>query len=188
MNRATLLIALLITLNTTAQVESGTIRVVKTKTPDDTYFEFMRENPQWRGWCCQVTTCGQRNISVVLGPGYDRMGYMDMGIISATPHRRFFAGMLLSVKPQEGSSLSPFAQWTMWQGNNGYRILSGGLRGFLPLDGRAENGIQPYLAWSIPTKMLRRIQVNTGYEFSSGKKTEAGKEQHALHLGLWFFL
>lgn len=188
MNRATLLFALLISLNAVAQVETGTIRVVKTKTPGEDYYEFMRESPQWRGWCCRGTACGQRNISVVLGGGYDQKGYIDMGVISATPHWRLFAGILISVKAQTGSSLSPFAQWTLWQGNNGYRIVSGGLRGIIPMDSHAGNGIQPYLAWSIPTKMLWRFQINTGYTFRSGQKTEAGKDPNALNLGLWFFL
>lgn len=188
MNRATLLIALFISLNAAAQLESGTIRVVKKKAAGEEYMEFMRENPRWRGWCCGGNVCGQRSLSVVLGVGNNENGYIDMGVISATPHWRLFAGMVLSVKPKIGNSLSPFAQWTIWQGNNGYRIASGGLRGFLPLDGHAGNGIQPYLAWSIPTKMLWRFQINTGYEFRSGHKAEAGKEQNGLHLGLWFFL
>lgn len=187
MNRATLLTALIISLNAAAQIETGTIRVVKSQTPGDQYQVFMREIPRPKDWCC-ITVCGQRNISVVLGVGKGQEGYFDMGIIGATPLRRLYAGMLISVKPKIGSSFSPFAQWTIWQGKYGCRILSGGLRGFLPLDGHAENGIQPYLAWSIPTKMLRRFQLNTGYEFRSGPKSEAGKEQNALHLGLWFFL
>lgn len=189
MNRATLLIALFISLNAAAQLETGTIRVVKKKkTVYEEYAEFMRETPKGIDWWCRGTTFGQRNLSVLLGAGSNKTGYIDMGIISATPFSKLFAGAVISVKPKIGSSLSPFAQWTIWEGKNDFRIASAGLRGFLPLDGHAENGIQPYIAWSIPAPVLWRCQFNIGYEFRSGQKTEVQKEQNALHLGLWFFL